>query len=89
MRAKGEEKHKVMAYLLNVEFGYTMTAIAQLMQVTQPTISNWIKEAGMQIRINALTQELAEARNEIARLGLTPQNIQIDYDESIITSCKE
>lgn len=44
MQTKMTKKHKLMAYLLNREFGYTMTDIAAPMKVSQPSINMSIKE---------------------------------------------
>ena len=37
-------KHSAIAYILNREMGYTQSAIAKLMGVSQGTVSNMIKE---------------------------------------------
>lgn len=77
MQAKMTLKHKLMAYVLHHEFNYTMTAISQLMQVSQSTISTSIKEVNYLITINNLEKELYEARCTIASYGIqlppTPQ----------------
>ncbi len=55
---KMTERHKAMAYVLNREFGYPMTAIATLMGVAQSTISSAIKDFEYQRLIRNLEQEL-------------------------------
>ena len=59
------DKHAAMAYVLNKEMGYTMVKIAALMDVSQPTISNMIKDFTYQLRIRNLENELSEARYEL------------------------
>lgn len=38
--AKMSEKHKMIAYVLNKEMGYTQDAIATLMKISQSTVVN-------------------------------------------------
>lgn len=66
---KMTDKHKLMAYLLNKEMGYTMTDIAKLMKVAQSTISNAIKETELRRKISNLEYELQEAKKELLNLG--------------------
>lgn len=70
--AKMTEKHKALAYVLNKEMGYTQTAIATLMKVSQSTVANMIKEFQFQLQINNLQKELQEARMIIEQQGLIP-----------------
>ena len=68
--AKMSDKHKMMAYVLNKEMGYTQAAIAKLMQVSQSTVANMCKEISFRITINNLENELHEARVLIQQQGL-------------------
>lgn len=72
---KMTERHKAMAYVLNREFGYPMTAIATLMGVAQSTISNAIKDFEYQRLIRNLEQELNNARIELNKLGYNPPDV--------------
>ena len=47
-------KHSAIAYILNREMGYTQSAIAKLMGVSQGTVSNMIKEFEYQREIRNL-----------------------------------
>lgn len=78
---KMTEKHKAMAYVLNVEFGYSMTKIANLMDVSQSTISNAIKDFKFKKYINDLEEELNQARMELKKLGYgnNPQIIKSNF----------
>lgn len=58
LKAKLTEQHKLMAYVLSRQFGYTMTDIGKLMKVSQPTISQAIKEVEYWKTIRDLQQEL-------------------------------
>lgn len=78
MRAKLTIKHKAMAYVLNCEFGYTMTKISELMSVSQATISNAIKSFKYEMTINNLQAELDEAKNALNNLGYYEQLPVID-----------
>ena len=65
-------KHSAIAYILNREMGYTQSAIAKLMGVSQGTVSNMIKEFEYQIR--NLQKDLDDARAIIEKQKLLPQN---------------
>lgn len=75
--AKMTDKHKLMAYVLNKEMGYTQSAIATLMQVSQSTVANMCKEASFRVSINNLEKELKEARKIIKRQGLAAKQPQL------------
>lgn len=75
--AKMSDKHKVMAYVLNKEMGYTQTAIATLMKVSQSTVANMCKEVSFRVTISNLEHELQEARWLIQEQGLLPSNPQL------------
>lgn len=72
MQTKMTQKHKLMAYVLNVEFGYTMTAIAKLMGVAQSTISTAIKDVNYMRTISNLENALCEARSLLIEQGIEP-----------------
>lgn len=75
--AKMTNKHKMMAYVLNKEMGYTQSAIATLMKVSQSTVANMCKEISFRITICNLENELQEARNLIQQHGLTTKEPQL------------
>lgn len=75
MKIKMTEKHKVMAYILNKEMGYTMSSIAELMKVSQSTISIAIKEVKYRLQIQNLERELIEARRSLQTLGYKEEQI--------------
>ena len=72
---KMTERHKAMAYVLNKEYGYPMTAIGTLMGVAQSTISSAIKDFEYQRLIKNLEQELDNARMELKALGYNPPDV--------------
>lgn len=74
MQTKMTQKHKLMAWVLNKEFHYTMTDIANLMKVSQSTISMAIKEVEYWKTIQDLSTELAEARALISQYNLPYNN---------------
>lgn len=71
MKKSLTDKHAAMAYILNKEMGYTMSKIAILMDVTQPTISNVIKEFTYKMTIRNLEQDLLEARVALQQQGIS------------------
>lgn len=77
MKAKLTLKHKAMAYILNYEFGYSMNKIAELMSVSQSTVSNSIQKFIFEMRINDLQSELNEAREQLDELGYCEPVINI------------
>lgn len=73
MQLKMTREHKLMAYLLNKQFNYTMTAISQLMQVSQSTISTSVREVEYWHTIQDLTNELAQVNQLLLAQGAQPQ----------------
>lgn len=73
--ARMTKKLKIFAHILNEEFGYTMSQIAKLMDVSQPTISLCIKE----VRNEKLNTPLdfTEYKNELISLGYKEPTINI------------
>ena len=67
-------KHSAIAYILNREMGYTQSAIAKLMGVSQGTVSNMIKEFEYQREIRNLQKDLDDARAIIEKQKLLLQN---------------
>ena len=67
-------KHSAIAYILNREMGYTQSAIAKLMGVSQGTVSNMIKEFEYQREIRNLQKDLDDARAISEKQKLLPQN---------------
>lgn len=67
MQAKLSEMEKRMAYVLNkdMNYGYSMTKIGNMMGVSQSTISNAIKEVDYLRKINNLEAELNEAKRQL------------------------
>lgn len=80
MKTRLTKKHKLMAYVLNQEFGYTQSEIGNLMKVNQSTISNAVKEIGYEKEIHDLKMELEEARNELQKTLPSPNPLIIEAD---------
>lgn len=81
MQAKMTDKHKLMAYLLNKDMGYSMVKIGQLMGVAQSTISNAVKEVEFRRAISNLEAELNQAKMELQSLGYVEPTI-LPYNSS-------
>ncbi|WP_244834459.1 hypothetical protein [Clostridium sp. BJN0001] len=75
MKSKLTDQHKLMAYILNKEMNYSMTAIGVLMKVSQSTISNAIKEVDFRRTVSNLKAELAEAKSALVELGYNEPTI--------------
>ena len=73
--AKMSKKKKYLAYILHVddEFGYRQKKIADLMDVSQSTISSAVKEMRYEAEIHGLKQEQAR---EKARILIASGNIE-------------
>lgn len=67
------EKAKMLAYVLWNEFNAKQVNIARVLNVSEATISLWLKEMRFRAEIHQLTQELNEVR-QIAR-GLQSQGL--------------
>ena len=78
--SKMTDRHKVVAYVLNKEFGYRQSAIAQLMQVAQSTIANAVKEVSFRLTIQDLEKELQEARYQLEQQGILPEKPTLYLD---------
>lgn len=55
-------KAKALAYVLWNEFNAKQTDIARVLNVSEPTISLWLKEMKLRAEIHHLSHELNEAR---------------------------
>lgn len=55
-------KAKALAYVLWNEFGAKQNDIASVLNVSEPTISLWLKEMRLRAEIHQLGSELREAR---------------------------
>lgn len=73
-------KEKKMAYVLFVEFGYTKQSIAQLMKISPQQMGQWVKEMTYEVRINQLNNEISEIKNDLLRLGYSPQRT-LNHDD--------
>ena len=69
------DKQKMMAYVLNQDpdFGYSQKKIADMMGVSQPTISNSIDDVQHWREIQDLTRQLNDAKRQLADLGVLPE----------------
>lgn len=67
MKKKLSEKKQYMAYILSTdpEFEYSQKKISDLMDVSQPTVSNAIKEVKHLRTVYNLEKQLAEAKEKI------------------------
>lgn len=70
--SKGEKKHKMMALVLNKEFGYEKTSISTLMKVSPTTIGNWVKEANYEVQINKLENQIEDLKLQLSDKGYLP-----------------
>ncbi len=61
------KKMKIFAYILHESFGYTMVEIAKIMDVSQPSISLYIREIRNEYLSTQL--DLTEYKNELINLG--------------------
>lgn len=75
MRAKGDDRHKMTAAILNKELGYSQKKIADLMEVEQSTISTWIQIGTLLLQNRQLAKIADSLRNQLATLGYTPQKV--------------
>jgi predicted transcriptional regulator len=66
-------KEKKMAYVLHTEFGYTKSAIANLMKISPQQMGQWIKEVNYELQIYRLNGEIQEIKRELMQLGYNPQ----------------
>ena len=73
------EKAKMLAFVLWNEFNAKQVNIAKVLNVSEATISLWLKEMRFREQIHNLTQELQEVR-QIA-MGLKSQGL-IEYRQS-------
>ena len=73
------EKAKMLAFVLWNEFNAKQVNIARVLNVSEATISLWLKEMRFREQIHNLTQELQEVR-PIA-MGLKSQGL-IEYRQS-------
>jgi len=67
------DKAKLLAYVLWNEFNAKQTNIAKVLNVSEGTISLWLKEMRLRAEVNSLQQELKEVR-DIAN-GLKAQGL--------------
>ena len=70
------EKAKLLAYVLWNEFDAKQTNIAKVLNVSEGTISLWLKEMRFRAEIHSLKQELKEVRaiaNGLKSQGLIEQ----------------
>lgn len=56
------EKAKMLAYVLWNEFNAKQVSIAKVLNVSEPTISLWLKEMKLRASIHSLSKQLAEVR---------------------------
>jgi len=66
-------KEKQMAYVLNKEFNYPKSSIAQLMKISPQQMGAWIKEMNYEVRLNNLQNELNQISSQLQALGYYPQ----------------
>lgn len=81
-KAKMTQKRKLMAYVLNTDedFQNTQQEIATLLRVTQPTVSNAIKDARYMVELRNMQQELAEAKRQLVAAGIQPNQNVLDVN---------
>jgi len=81
LNSKLSEKEKIVAYVLNKELRYSQESIANLMAATQSdksisqtTIANAVKEAGLLIQLDQVKEKYLEVKQELASLGFKESN---------------
>lgn len=74
---KMSEKHKLAAYLLNEELGYSQKKIGKLMDVSQGCVSMAVKDARHLVKEKQLQRELAEVRRELVAQGYRKQDAEL------------
>ena len=62
------ERAMVAAYSLVTEFGATQQNVAKVLNCSQATIANWVKEVGFKKQIDGLERELGDAKEYISVL---------------------
>lgn len=67
------EKAKMLAFVLWGEFNAKQVNIAKVLNVSEPTISLWLKEMRFRQEIHNLTQDLEEVR--LIAQGLQAQGV--------------
>ena len=70
---KIDKEHAMLAFVLHECFHYTQEKIAQLMGISQSTVSNIIKEIRYQKQIYDLEQEIEITKQKLAAIGYTDQ----------------
>lgn len=63
------EKCMIAAYALIKDFGAKQSAVADVMQCSQSTVANWVKEVGYRKEISGLKRELEKADDYIEHLA--------------------
>jgi len=71
------EKHRYIAYVLNVDLGYHQRDIAELMGINQSTISSAIVKVKKTEKDVEYYDRLKEARNELERQGFKDDKIYL------------
>ena len=68
----GESRERAMiaAYALIRNFGAKQADVARVLNCSQSTISQWVKEIEMKKQISGLEKELSDAQDYIAHLSL-------------------
>ncbi|MDP8099442.1 hypothetical protein [Pasteurella atlantica] len=66
---RSKEDAKLVAYLLNKEFGASQKNIACVFNTSQSAISNWIKEVDYQRQIYDLSNEISRLKNQVENIS--------------------
>ena len=76
------DRHKLLVYVLYEEFDRSQQQIADLFEVSQPTVSLALKDARKMVKIRNLEEELEEVRTELRALEAGGEDLDaIDIDE--------
>lgn len=80
--SKLSNRKKLMAWVLNrdEDFGYSQRKIANLMDVSQSTISHAVEKVEHWKQVEDLTQQLEDARARLAALGYEPDDSLPPYN---------
>lgn len=75
------EKCMIAAYALVKNFGAKQAAVASVMDCSQGTVANWVKEVSYQKEIKGLKKELSSANDYIEHLADQLNLIEYNPDD--------
>ena len=81
MRAKGEDRHKLLAVLLHDEFKYSQIKIAEFLGIAPSTVSSWINTGRFLRNQQNYEQTISQLKEELKANNILPlpDLEEIDY----------